>query len=45
MFRESIEYLLWVVFCDFFFTFSIYVGKGRGYREAAVNARNFIQFT
>lgn len=31
IFREPIGYLLWVIFCDFFFflTFSQYVGKGR----------------
>jgi hypothetical protein len=38
MLREPIGHLLWVVFCDFFFTFSQYVGKGRGYREAVVTA-------
>jgi hypothetical protein len=39
MLREPIGYLLWVIFCDFFFfTFFLYVGKGRGYREVVGNA-------
>jgi len=37
MLREPIGYLLCVIFC-IFFTFSLYVGKGRGYREAVVTA-------
>jgi len=32
------------IFCDFFFTFSVYVGKKIGYRKAVGNAliREFI---
>jgi hypothetical protein len=31
MLREPIGYLLWVVLCDFFLTFFLYVEKGMGY--------------
>jgi uncharacterized membrane protein len=34
MLKKPIGYLLWIVFCDFFFfAFSLYVGKGRRYTE------------
>jgi hypothetical protein len=38
MLKKPIGHLLWVLFCDFFFTFFIYVEKGRGYMEAVENA-------
>jgi hypothetical protein len=40
MLKEPIGYLLWVIFCDFFFlTFFLYVGKIMSYKKAVRNAR------
>jgi hypothetical protein len=50
-FREDIGYLLQVLFCIFFFLyiFSLFIGKGRGFRVSAANSLRlhiyiFIQF-
>jgi hypothetical protein len=38
MLRKPIGYLLWVVFCDYFLKFFIYVGKRMDYKKVIGNA-------